>query len=196
MGKGVQVYSGSEANLSCSPFLMRFHLLPALALLLLFTQCKKDDPISALPPETQTGAGTFGCLVNGQPWTPLGNNGYSNYSVSYDPTYANGTLNVGCYRYVGTGADDYQLVGFFLDSMKTAGIYSLTSVGHREGIFADRSRNTCQFMGGDPYYRRGQLIITRLDKQAGVISGTFAYTLYKPGCDSVRITQGRFDRKL
>jgi len=40
------------------------------------------------------------------------------------------------------------------------------------------------------------LTISRLDLQAGVISGTFAFTLYKPGCDSIRVTQGRFDKKL
>jgi hypothetical protein len=78
---------------------MKYLLPPALALSLL-TQCKKADldPASQLPPATQTGAGTFGCLLNGQPWTPSGNNSYSNYSVSYDPTYRKGTLNVGCYR--------------------------------------------------------------------------------------------------
>jgi hypothetical protein len=34
--------------------------------------CDKDDkpsnPIDQLPPATQTGAGTFGCLVNGVPY--------------------------------------------------------------------------------------------------------------------------------
>jgi hypothetical protein len=174
---------------------MRYRLLSALALLLL-TQCKKDDPTSSLPPATQTGANTFGCLVNGQPWTPLGYSGFANYQVSYDPTYANGTLNVSCYRYLGDGATDVQFVGFYLDSLQTAGTYSLTIPGHREGIFEDLTRSTCQFKGSDPYYRRGQIVITRLDKRAGFISGTFAFTLYKPGCDSVRITQGRFDRKL
>ena len=28
----------------------------------------------------------------------------------------------------------------------------------------------------------------RLDLSAGIIAGTFAFTLYKPGCDSVRVT--------
>lgn len=176
---------------------MKQLLLPALALLLL-AQCKKadPDPVSALPPETQTGAGTFGCLLNGQPWTPLGNNGYSNYSVSYDSTYRKGTLNVGCYRYIGKGANDVQIIGFASDSVQGTGTYPLTVPKRQEGIFKDLTRNICQFPGGDPYYRRGKLTITRLDKQAGVISGTFAFTLWQPSCDSVRITQGRFDRKL
>jgi hypothetical protein len=73
------------------------------------TQCSKckDDPIpvNQLPPATQTGAGTFGCLVNGQAWMPKGNDGFSNYSVAYDPTYRQGTLNVSTYRLSGNGAD-------------------------------------------------------------------------------------------
>ena len=52
-------------------------LLPALALLGL-GQCRRNDPapppdpLAQLPAETQTGQGTFGCLLNGQPWTPAG----------------------------------------------------------------------------------------------------------------------------
>jgi hypothetical protein len=45
-------------------------------------------------------------------------------------------------------------------------------------------------------YHKGTLTITRLDLQAGIISGTFEFTLAKPGCDTVRITQGRFDKRL
>ena len=45
-------------------------------------------------------------------------------------------------------------------------------------------------------YSTTSLIITRLDRAAGIISGTFAFTLAKPGCDTVRVTQGRFDKKL
>ena len=45
-------------------------------------------------------------------------------------------------------------------------------------------------------YHKGTLTITRLDLQAGIISGTFAFTLAKPGCDTVRVTQGRFDKRL
>lgn len=77
-------------------------LVIPLALLL---GCKKTSPAPAdqLPPATQTGANTFGCLLNGQVWTPQGYNGTSNYSVSYDPNYRKGTLSISTYRYVGGG---------------------------------------------------------------------------------------------
>ena len=40
------------------------------------------------------------------------------------------------------------------------------------------------------------MTVTRLDRTAGVVSGTFEFTLTKPGCDIIRVTQGRFDKKL
>ena len=65
-------------------------------------------------------------------------------------------------------------------------------------FFSDNQKPiACQdYTGQLGQYRRGHLTITRLDRAAGIVSGTFAFTLYKSGCDSVRITQGRFDRKL
>ena len=54
-----------------------------LAALLGLSQCKKNDinPVDQLPPATQTGANTFGCLVNRQVWLPKGNNGNANYTL-------------------------------------------------------------------------------------------------------------------
>lgn len=48
---------------------------PAILLLLLttlfFFQCRKHkSELEKLPPETQTGAEAFGCLVNGKVFTP------------------------------------------------------------------------------------------------------------------------------
>ncbi len=165
-----------------------------LAALLGLSQCKKNDPVSALPPETQTGVNTFGCLVNGQPWTPQGNDGTSNYNVSYDPTYYGGSLSVNVYR-LNNGFAQYIIFG--CDSISGIGSYSLNHPS-RSAFFTDtQSPIACQNYDGNlGQHRRGHLIITRLDLKAGIVSGTFAFTLYKPGCDSVRITQGRFDRKL
>jgi len=173
---------------------------PTLLLLtasLLLSQCKKDnaDPLDKLPPTTQTGANTFGCLVNGQAWTPKGYNGYANYTVNYDPTYRNGTLNVATYRLSGSGSDQ-QDVAVYSDSLRSAGAYPLTTRGKHGAVFLNRQTN-CRYYSTDANtYCRGTLIITRLDLTAGVISGTFAFTLYKPGCDSIRVTNGRFDKKL
>ena len=44
-----------------------------------FAECKKNKPDSnALPAATQEGKNTLGFSLNGQPWTPQGNNGTAN----------------------------------------------------------------------------------------------------------------------
>jgi hypothetical protein len=84
---------------------MKATYLPLLALGLLLVQCRKNDdapakPEDQLPAATQTGANTFGCLVNGQPYSPSGNNGTSNYAVIYDPSFQGGNLQVETYCYM------------------------------------------------------------------------------------------------
>ena len=80
-----------------------------LAALLGLSQCQKNDagpakPEDQLPPATQTGQHTFGCLLNGQPWTPGGNVGPLNYRLIYDAGYAGGDLEIRAYRYAKTSA--------------------------------------------------------------------------------------------
>ena len=176
--------------------------LPAtwlLAALLGLGQCKKNDapdPAATLPPATQTGANTFGCLVNGQAWTPRGNNGRSNYTVDYDPGLNGGLFSLKTYRYPDESAN-FQDITMGVNSNFRVGTYSFRSSQRTLAAFNDIKTN-CLWISTDTAttYRRGTLTITRLDAQAGIVSGTFAFTLYKPGCDSVRATQGRFDRKL
>jgi hypothetical protein len=173
---------------------MRYHLLSALALLLL-TQCKKAalDPVDQLPPATQTGANTIGCLVNGQPWVPKGYNGISNYSIVY---LNSGNFDLFTYRYP-DASNYFQRITLNVSSDCKVGSYSFRSPRRTRAVFQD-TRTSCYWSTNDSTttYRRGTLTITRLDLAAGIISGTFAFTLHKAGCDSVRITQGRFDKKL
>ncbi|MGI4872708.1 MAG: hypothetical protein ACRYFX_16225 [Janthinobacterium lividum] len=168
-------------------------VLPLCALL----GCNRDglSPTEQLPPATQTGANTLGCLLNGQPWTPQGSDGTSNYNVAYDPGFHGGNLDVKTYRLDGKGEFNYLIFGG--DSISRVGMCSLTK-RPRTVYFIDNTKPAaCQaFDGQSSPYCRGQLTITRLDLAAGIVSGTFWFTLYKPGCDSVRITNGRFDRKL
>ena len=102
-------------------------LLPVL----LAMGCHKNNPspLDRLPPATQTGQYTFGCLLNGQSWTPLGFDGSSNYSVVYDPTYKLGTLNIAAYRYTDSNSNSNQTIGIFSDSMKSVGRYKLRAGG-------------------------------------------------------------------
>ena len=181
--------------------------LPLYAALLLLTQCSKckDDvaPLDQLPPATQTGANTFGCLVNGQPWTPQGNDGTDNYVVLFEPDQGNpsqpgGNLSVRAYRYPNTGANGTSIV-VNVYSITSAKSYSLDSPnlqGRASFYNRDNSSPCNEYFINGVSYRQGTLTLTRLDQQAGIISGTFSFTLAKPGCDTIRVTDGRFDYKL
>ena len=120
-----------------------------LAALLVLSQCKKKDPgpaptpESLLPPATQTGANTFGCLLNGQPWTPAGFDGTTNYSVSYDPGYAGGTLSINAYRYFGPEPKNVQDIVLGATNLSSVGTYQLMLRGERgeftvHGLEADQ----------------------------------------------------------
>ena len=181
---------------------MKPALLALLSAGLLLTQCgKKHDPspLEQLPPATQTGANTFGCLLNGQAWTPNGNSGYGtgNYSVAYDPTFNGGELTIGALRYTIQGRADTQqgITIYISDFQGVVGTYSLGIPRQQDASFYDK-HTRCYLFIGDPYYRRGTLTLTRFDRQAHIASGTFEFTLYDPGCDSVKVTQGRFDKKF
>ncbi|MBO0356923.1 hypothetical protein J0X19_03110 [Hymenobacter sp. BT186] len=77
------------------------------------------------------------------------------------------------------------------------GSYSLRNPQDTKASYDDVKSN-CYWSTNDSAttYRRGTLTITRLDLTAGIISGTFDFTLYKPGCNSIRVTDGRFDYQL
>ena len=180
---------------------------------LLLTQCSKckrddptpSDPASQLPAPTQTGAGTFGCLLNGQPWTPSGTLNVPNFFVLYDPTFQGGTLEVQAYRLFGNATSIGQYLKFGGDGVKGTGSYPVIAsvfppvLGTWTTYFMDTSKNApCNYYNLLPGTTSvtGYVLLTRLDKQQGIVSGTFEFTLTQPGCDTIKVTQGRFDYKL
>jgi hypothetical protein len=177
--------------------------LSLLSMVGLLLQCRHQDPAPAptpedqLPPATQTGAGTFGCLLNGKPWTPSGNSGTPNFLVNYDPTYQGGHLAVTAFRKLDNNGHT-QALGLSGEQLTKTGTYvldnsiTLQSPGLYNAGFTDNSKTSpCDEYLFKPASRIGKFTITRLDKE--VVSGTFEFTLIQPGCDTLRITNGRFD---
>lgn len=173
-----------------------------LPLALLLMQCHKSSPDPTtpedqLPAATQTGAGTFGCLVNGKPWTPGGKNAVPNLQVHYDPTYHGGNLAVTAFRRLDERGNS-QVVGLGGDQIAKTGTYmldpsiTLQSPGLYSAGYTDNTKTSpCDEYLFQPTSRIGAFTITRLDR--GIVSGTFEFTLIQPGCDTIRITKGRFD---
>lgn len=186
---------------------MRRIALPALLLAAgLLTQCRHRDPDPTakpedqLPPATQTGAGTFGCLVNGKPWTPTSTFIKPGFTINFDPGYHGGNLVVTASREV-DNSNKYQYISFGGDQISKPGTYrvdpsiTLQSPGLYTAAFTDDTKIApCDRYLFKPTIRAGTFTITRLN--GGVVAGTFEFTLTQPGCDTIRVTQGRFDKQL
>ena len=178
-----------------------------LLLLITFTiagcsSCKKNVDTSSdnpygLPNATQEGKNTLGFLLNGQPWTPKGQVGLSaNLTVNVDLGYNQGVFVIGAYRYTSsTGIQEPFTIGI-RDSLKFFQ-FPITVPLSKTSLYGITYRNVqCDYFNQQGNVQcNGNLTITKLDKSSQILSGTFNATFYKPGCDTIKITEGRFDMK-
>ena len=184
---------------------MKHNLLVLLPLALSLAQCHKHDPDPAkpedqLPAATQTGANTFGCLVNGQPWLPSGNNGTSNSVALYDPginTPSGAQLNISAYRIAASETYMNLYCGPITPLKRTFTIGIPTNRPPLAEAFGCYESDTASFCGSALAYSKGQITLTRVDEQAGILAGTFWFTAVRIGSsDTLKVTQGRFDYKI
>ena len=154
-------------------------------------QCRNPEPIPVnpidlLPPITQTGENTFGCLVNGQEWvtkTTIDVAGFYQRGV----LQINGSLNE-------TGRKQ-TITLIIIDSTLAEKSYILTKSPLLTAKFADVTSliNTNWCFYEEENLISGTLNIIHLDEQSRIISGLFEFTTHMDGCDTIRVTDGRFD---
>ncbi len=165
----------------------RFSYIVMLVLFTGFESC--DDIINPktelekLPPATQEGKSTFGCLVNGKAWV-------TNSSTDALAVYQSGLLQVSA------GIDE---------TNRQQGMILVFSNGVEEGSLYDLAwdiKNKVEFSSRNPsgicFYERqhamgGNLKITKLDQVNLIVSGLFEFTTVVSGCDTIKVTDGRFD---
>jgi hypothetical protein len=161
-----------------------------------FSKCKKEvNGIShGLPPATQEGKNTIGFLLNGKPWTPSGFDGTANLSIDVDFGFSKGIFGIAAYR-IGQGINESFGIGS--DSLNYM-MYPITlAINSSSDAQVRFSKQPCSIDFFDrTVYRSGSLTISKLDKDDRIIAGTFTANLYRQGCDTVKITDGRFDMKF
>jgi hypothetical protein len=160
-------------------------LLFLIPLLFLGSQCRKEN-INILPPETDQGFNTFGCLVNGEL--------FRNGSVTgLNAGISKNILNVGANKGFG---NTWQTVGFTINNMVGVGKY----------ILSDKSTGSVQDTKVDSFCwyktnlldQTGIVNITHFDTINKIVSGNFSFKakLFIGSFDStsiIDVSEGRFD---
>jgi hypothetical protein len=163
------------------------------------SKCKKDkppvDPVSQLPPETQTGANTFGCLVDGKVFVPKGAP-FSGPSLQCAYQYLDNGSSKGFYFQLSAShrysTQNIKSLAIGTENLKLKeGAFILEDAFHDGNAFGLFSES-----GTANYTQKnlpGLLTITKFDEINQIVSGTFWFSVVKSSEDTIQITNGRFD---
>lgn len=183
---------------------LKLTILLFTCLLLTAARCKKSDTptdeLSKLPPETQTGANTFGALVNGQAFIPK-TSIFNGSPLQCNYIYLNG-------GYYFTASADFRsynpdYINSILIQTENLPISKNTVIPllqYNTNGMASGSYNVFYNTSTD-YHRTnatvtGELHITYLDEIKQVVSGTFSFDAVNNGGEKVEVRNGRFDMQF
>ena len=161
-----------------------------------FAQCKKTntpDQGEQLPPETHTGAFTFGCKVDGKIYTARGKGGL----LATQYVNVTGTSDSSIYILVGNSDIKFNL-NFAIKYTTIPGI-SFTKDYPYVGSFKDNSGGTIS--GPSNYYTTDSINVARVNikylkgssSPMEGVAGTFEMDAKNANGKVIRITEGRFD---
>jgi hypothetical protein len=181
-----------------------FYLLLSL-LLTMGMKCKKDETgIEALPPATQEGKNTFGCLVNGEAFTPKGSN-FGGPILSSYYQYLNTSTAQGYFfnvlakkRSSNNVSENISLDIISKDKIIKGKIYYLKSIGPEnlaEAGYLFSNVSTSNSFKTKTNVFTGQLTIIQLDEAKQIVSGTFWFDAVNDKGEKVEVREGRFDVK-
>jgi Family of unknown function (DUF6252) len=166
----------------------------ALILLFSFSQCKKNKNAEPqLPPETTTGAMTFGCKVNGKVFVPRDGRGRPGLFCQY----VNLGSGPGGGWYLNVSADNWQPstpegITISTDSLLIIEGSTYPFKYRKKGFPGVLYSNGSRYDALDN--NSGELTIRKFDAANRIISGTFFFTgTNNLNGQTVNITEGRFD---
>jgi len=175
------------------------NLLFLLIILFTLSCCDKDNnPFSVndqLPAETQTGANTVGCLVNGQVFLPKQEGINPDVNCFYqlvDGEYFF-TMNFADLR--GTGRKDVSVQTFRIN-LQANQTYVLNKNYILDGDYTGGGGSYSTSLSNEfntNTIKTGELKITKLDSANAIISGTFWFDAINSAGEVVEIRNGRFD---
>ena len=166
-----------------------------LTLMFSFCCCDRDNensqiipPVNQLPPATQFGANTFGCLLDGEVFIP----GLTGNPLDCMYQFVDGGYNFSLQANKRDDANNIVLIGLSTKilSIEQNGIYQLleNTNGNAYGTY---SYATVFSYTNQTY--TGQLKITKLDFTNSIVSGTFWFDVEDNQGIIHQIREGRFD---
>ena len=183
---------------------MKYNLAYITTALLLSTlisasSCKKDNSPATeeqLPPETQTGANTFGCKVDGKIYTASGKASFlGSQTVSY-AFYSDTSLSISA-----TNSNTKFYLSIAVKYNGSVGLHFTTSYPN-EGLFIDNSNGTIP--GNYNSYSTDSLLKGRINikyfngnisplQVGSIVAGVFEMEAKNANGKVIKITEGRFD---
>jgi hypothetical protein len=174
-----------------------------LSLTLLSSSCKKQvvqpgNELSKLPAATQTGARTFGCLINGHAFVPHNRSLLEGPRMQCNYVYTDGgysfTVGGGNKNSDGSISD----IKLETDSLAVSEGQTVKLTDH---FINGKAFGAYQIINAPSYsyyyytnqILTGQLTITKLDEAKQIASGTFYFNVLNNSGDTIKITNGRFD---
>ena len=175
-----------------------------LILALAASACKKNDPEAGLPPATQEGRNTAGCLVNGERFVAAESGG--SLLSNPIPALAGGFYEDSLYYLTLAGKTNRGITRihmFFRSQSPGTYFFNQTTPSlDRAGLRYTLRYAACYFLETKEFYitdaqHTGQVVLTRADLRSGISAGTFEFTAastFDPR-KTVTVTKGRFDRR-
>ena len=171
----------------------------ALSSLFIFSQCKKKTEEPQLPPETTTGAMTFGCKINGKVFVPKDGRGKPGLYVKYvylGPGVGEGWfLNIPATDWTTNPSDAVviQTDSLLVEEARVYEFMLTPSYQRIKGTFytvCDIADKTFAKTTND----NGTITIKKFDQINRILSGTFFYSATNISTgEKINVTDGRFD---
>lgn len=176
----------------------KIKLLQVMTFCLILALCESCRYVDreVIPIETQTGAGIFGCYVNGELFVneigPLLDPSY-HLSASYD--LSTNILNILC-----TGKDRMGNINLTVlnpvvgitQMPLTAGLDKITVLSNE--FTADNTIEKSMMIRYEMIENSGEIFLTKLDTTNHIVSGRFQFQV--KGDSIISVTNGRFDAML
>jgi hypothetical protein len=179
---------------------MNLLMLLVGSIILMSASCKKEKTgVDGLPPATQAGAMTFGCLVNGEVFIPKGDfTGAPAKQCNYGILPGTTTLYFSV-----SGSEKSNSSNVLKVSLRSTNVElkTGTTIPLVNGSDGEASGSYFIFSQQDNEYKtntasKGEFKVTLFDATKRIIAGTFWFDAVNAQGEKVEVRKGRFDMKF